>query len=106
MRCRSRLVRRLSGAAQPGFLESDNAGLPKSNDEIAELMIFLDHDRVQRLCDRGLQPGTHLVRHAITDAATKLLRCCATSRLSISISIPDCAHVTGDSVLSLSQPAA
>ena len=56
------------------FQESDDAGVPASNEEIAELMIFLDHERVSSYRHRGLQsdpdPGPpRYRRHRTTQAA-------------------------------------
>ena len=85
------------------FLESDNAGLPKSNDEIAELMIFLDHERVKGYVTEDYSRARIVVRHAITDAAKlrallRDIRDYADQHLDPGLR----AHVTGDSVLSLS----
>ncbi|MCP5430895.1 MAG: hypothetical protein H6962_12280 [Chromatiaceae bacterium] len=57
------------------FLESENAGVPRSNDEIAELMIFLDHDRVSGYANEDYSQVRIQVRHniATTDALRKTL---------------------------------
>ncbi|MCB1791863.1 MAG: MMPL family transporter, partial [Gammaproteobacteria bacterium] len=85
------------------FLESDDAGLPSSNDEIAELMIFLDHDRVKNFVTADYSQARILIRHAITDAATlrrllKEIRSYVDQHLDPGLR----ARITGDSVLSLS----
>ena len=54
------------------FQESEDAGVPASNEEIAELMIFLDHDRVSSYVTEDYSQTRILVRHDI--AATDRLK--------------------------------
>jgi predicted RND superfamily exporter protein len=54
------------------FQETDDAGVPASNEEIAELMIFLDHDRVSSYVTGDYSKVRILVRHNIV--ATDRLR--------------------------------
>lgn len=85
------------------FLESDSVGMPASNDEIAELMIFLDHERVQGYVNEDYSRVRIQVRH---DTATtgelkrmlKQLRIFLDNNLDRGLS----ARITGDSMLSLS----
>ena len=85
------------------FLESENAGVPRSNDEIAELMIFLDHDRVSGYANEDYSQVRIQVRHniATTDALRKTLgkiRAFIDENLDPGLS----ARITGDSTLTLS----
>ncbi|MCB1728599.1 MAG: MMPL family transporter, partial [Gammaproteobacteria bacterium] len=85
------------------FLESENAGVPRSNDEIAELMIFLDHDRVSGYANEDYSQVRIQVRHniATTDALRKTLgkiRAFIDENLDPGLS----ARITGDSTLALS----
>lgn len=84
------------------FLESDSAGLPQSNDEIAELMIFLEHQRVQGYVSDDYSRARILVRHAITGAAelNRLLRS-VNEYIAKDLDSGLRARITGDSVLSL-----
>ncbi|MEZ5585683.1 MAG: MMPL family transporter [Sedimenticolaceae bacterium] len=85
------------------FLESENAGVPRSNDEIAELMIFLDHDRVSGYANEDYSQVRIQVRHniATTDVLRKTLgqiRAFIDENLDPGLS----ARITGDSTLTLS----
>ena len=95
------LVCRLSALLNGAFLESENAGVPRSNDEIAELMIFLDHDRVSGM-PTGLQSGPHpgAAQHRDDRCAAQTLD--RIRALSTKISTPGWRRITGDSTLTLS----
>lgn len=85
------------------FLESENAGVPRSNDEIAELMIFLDHERVSAYANEDYSQVRIQVRHnvATTDALRNTLERISTyidENLDPGLS----ARITGDSTLTLS----
>lgn len=85
------------------FLESDDAGLPQTNEEIAELMIFLDHDRVSSYVTDDYSQTRIIVRHAITDAGE--LRALMTAIRDFIAQNTDPGlrtRITGDSVLTLS----
>ena len=85
------------------FLESDDAGLPASNDEIAELMIFLDHDRVRAYVTEDYSRTRILVRHDIaTTAELKARLRELQSYLDKNLDHGLEATLTGDSILSLS----
>ena len=85
------------------FQERDDAGVPTTNDEIAELMLFLDHDRVSSYVTEDYSQTRILVRHNI--AATERLK-------SMSRELRDfldeqldpglSARIAGDSMLTLS----
>jgi predicted RND superfamily exporter protein len=49
------------------FLEDPDAGGPETNDEIAELMLFLDHDRVAAHVNADYSRARVVVRHSIAD---------------------------------------
>ena len=85
------------------LLESDDAGPPQSNDEIAELMLFLEHDRVKDYVSEDYSQTRIIVRHSATKAAEirKLKRSIETfidEQLDPGLR----ARITGDSILSLS----
>lgn len=85
------------------FLEDDNAGMPASNDEIAELMIFLDHERVKSYVSEDYSQVRILVRHSVTTTSElrqmlSELRGHLDTHLDRGLS----ARITGDSVLTLS----
>lgn len=85
------------------FLEDDTAGAPRSNEEIAELMIFLDQDRVSAYVSDDYSQARIVVRHSIADT-DKLQSLLAKIRdhLDTSLDRGLSARLTGDSVLSLS----
>jgi hypothetical protein len=85
------------------FLEDDAAGMPTSNDEIAELMIFLDHERVKSYVSEDYSQVRILVRHSVTTTAElrqmlSELRGYLDENLDRGLS----ARITGDSILTLS----
>ncbi|MCP5313056.1 MAG: MMPL family transporter [Chromatiaceae bacterium] len=85
------------------LLESDKAGLPRTNDEIAELMIFLDHDRVKAYVTEDYSRARVLVRHNNATAEQlgailKQVRGYLDEHLDRGLS----ARITGDSMLTLS----
>lgn len=85
------------------FLESENAGIPRTNDEIAELMIFLDHERVSAYANEDYSRVRIQVRHniATTNELRKTLdriRTYFDENLDPGLS----ARITGDSTLTLS----
>ena len=85
------------------FLESENAGIPRTNDEIAELMIFLDHERVSAYANEDYSQVRIQVRHniATTHELRKTLdriRTYIDENLDPGLS----ARITGDSTLTLS----
>ncbi len=85
------------------FLETDNAGVPKTNDEIAELMIFLDHARVASYVTEDYSRTRIMVRHNISTTAQlramlKKIRDYMDRNLDPGLR----AHITGDSMLTLS----
>lgn len=85
------------------LLETEDAGLPQSNDEIAELMIFLDHERVETYVSEDYSRARIIVRHAITDAAALDALLSAIEGFMREHTDPGLrTRITGDSVLSLS----
>jgi len=85
------------------FQESDDAGVPATNEEIAELMIFLDHDRVSSYVTEDYSQTRILVRHDIVTTAQlrrmqKELRDFLDEQLDPGLS----ATIAGDSILTLS----
>lgn len=85
------------------FLESESAGVPKSNDEIAELMIFLDHARVKSYVTEDYSRTRITVRHNIATTGQlrtmlKDIREYLANNLDHGLS----ARITGDSMLTLS----
>ncbi|MGB5200654.1 MAG: MMPL family transporter [Sedimenticolaceae bacterium] len=88
------------------FQETDDAGVPASNDEIAELMLFLDHDRVSAYVTEDYSKTRILVRHDI--AATETLKDMSQrvrSYLDENLDPGLRATITGDSMLTLSATA-
>jgi predicted RND superfamily exporter protein len=85
------------------FLENDQAGVPASNDEIAELMIFLDHERVQSYVSEDYSRVRILVRHnTATTAGLKEMLREIRAFLDENLDRGLSARITGDSMLSLS----
>ncbi|MDJ0740707.1 MAG: MMPL family transporter [Gammaproteobacteria bacterium] len=85
------------------FLETDDAGMPQSNEEIAELMLFLDHARVSAYVTEDFSRTRIVVRHAITDA--KRLRTVFGAIEEFIAENTDAGlavRITGDSLLTLS----
>lgn len=85
------------------LLEDETAGPPASNEEIAELMIFLDPDRVRSHIDPEFRQARILVRHGISDdqrltALIDEIQAYLSERLDPGLS----AVTAGDSVLTLS----
>jgi predicted RND superfamily exporter protein len=85
------------------FLEDDSVDGPESNDEIAELMLFLEHERVAAHIDADYSRARILVRHSIADSDqlrtfTERIQAYLDERLDDGLR----ARITGDSVLSLS----
>jgi hypothetical protein len=85
------------------LLESESAGLPASNDEIAELMLFLDHERISAYITEDYSRTRVVIRHDIANteqlrALLKKVRAFVDRELDPGLS----ARVTGDSVLALS----
>ena len=88
------------------FLESEDAGLPATNEEIAELMIFLDHARVSSYVTEDYSQARITVRHNI--ATTEQLRAILKqirSYLDENLDPGLRARITGDSKLTLSATA-
>ncbi len=85
------------------MLESADAGVPASNDEIAELMLFLDYERVRGYITEDYSQTRILVRHSIatTEQLESMLK---TIRRFLDENLDDGlrARITGDSVLTLS----
>ena len=88
------------------FQETDAAGVPRTNDEIAELMIFLDHERVRGYVTEDYSKTRILVRHdiAATDRLKQLSRQLRTF-LDRDLDPGLRATITGDSMLTLSATA-
>ena len=85
------------------FQESEDAGVPASNEEITELMIFLDHDRVSSYVTEDYSQTRILVRHDI--AATdrlKSMRAELRKFLDEQLDPGLTARIAGDSILTLS----
>lgn len=85
------------------LLEDPDAGPPESNDEIAELMIFLERGRVSAYINEDFSRARILVRHQVTDNAelrSTLAR--IQTHLDDRLDPGLRARITGDSVLSLS----
>lgn len=85
------------------LLEDPRAGPPRTNDEIAELMLFLDHARVSAYVTGDYSHTRIVVRHAITAEAQLAalfgrIRAYIDSELDRGLR----ARLTGDSVLSIS----
>jgi len=85
------------------FQETDDAGVPASNEEIAELMIFLDHDRVSSYVTEDYSQTRILVRHNIvaTERLKQMqhkLRAFLDEHLDPGLK----ATIAGDSILTLS----
>jgi predicted RND superfamily exporter protein len=84
-------------------LEDPNAGPPESNDEIAELMLFLERGRVSAYVTEDFSRARILVRHQITSnaelrATLKRIQAYLASQVDPGLD----TRITGDSVLSLS----
>lgn len=85
------------------FLEDDTAGAPRSNEEIAELMLFLDQDRVSAYVSEDYSQARIIVRHSIADTdRLKSVLAGIRDHLEGSLDRGLRARLTGDSVLSLS----
>jgi predicted RND superfamily exporter protein len=85
------------------FLESDDAGLPATSEEIAELMIFLEHDRVSAYATEDYSQVRIMVRHNV--ATTERLQAMLAeirSFLDKNLDPGLRARITGDSKLALS----
>lgn len=85
------------------LLEDPSAGPPASNEEIAELMIFLDHSRVSSYVTDDFSRARIVVRHQVADTARlrdMLQRIEHHIERQLDPGLD--AHVTGDSMLSLS----
>lgn len=85
------------------FQERPNAGVPTTNDEIAELMIFLDHNRVSSYVTEDYSKTRILIRHDIATtsrlkAMSRQLRTFLDEQLDPGLT----ATITGDSMLTLS----
>ena len=88
------------------FQETDDAGVPASNDEIAALKIFLDHDRVSPYVTEDYSKTRILVRHDI--AATERLKDMSQrvrNFLDENLDPGLRATITGDSMLTLAATA-
>jgi predicted RND superfamily exporter protein len=84
------------------LLESDDAGVPSSNEEINELMLFLDHDRVSHYVTADYSRTRIIVRHDITaaeeiDRLLQDIRAFAAAETDPGLQ----TRITGDSVLAL-----
>jgi predicted RND superfamily exporter protein len=85
------------------LLESDTAGVPASNDEIAEVMLFLDHDRVAGYVTEDYSRTRIQVRHpSLPTAEVRALLQTVQAHLDSELDPGLRAHITGDSVLTLS----
>jgi len=85
------------------FQESEDAGVPASNDEIAELMIFLDHDRVSSYVTEDYSQVRILVRHNIVATERlKDMRREVRKFLDEQLDSGLSARIAGDSILTLS----
>ena len=85
------------------FQEREDAGVPATNEEITELMIFLDHDRVSSYVTEDYSQTRILVRHDI--AATdrlKSMRAQLRKFLDEQLDPGLTARIAGDSILTLS----
>ncbi len=85
------------------FLESDDAGLPATSEEIAELMIFLEHDRVSAYATDDYSQVRIMVRHNV--ATTERLHAMLGEIrrfLDENLDPGLRARITGDSKLTLS----
>ncbi len=85
------------------FQESDDAGVPATNEEIAELMIFLDHARVSSFITEDYSQTRILIRHDIvaTERLKQMrrdLRAFLDEHLDPGLN----ATIAGDSILTLS----
>ncbi|HIE55745.1 MAG TPA: cyclic nucleotide-binding domain-containing protein, partial [Chromatiaceae bacterium] len=85
------------------FQEFDEAILPESDDVVTELMIFLDHDEVKSYVTRDFSEARILVRHNI-DSSKRLKQVLDELQAFIDQELDPGleAHITGDSVLTLS----
>ncbi|MCG6967058.1 MAG: MMPL family transporter [Chromatiaceae bacterium] len=85
------------------FLESENAGPPKTNDEIAELMIFLDHARVKSYVNEDYSLTRIMVRHNVaTSEQLQAMLGKIRDYLDKNLDHGLQARITGDSMLALS----
>jgi predicted RND superfamily exporter protein len=85
------------------FLEDPTASWPQSNEEIAELMLFLEHDRVAAYVGDDYSRARIVVRHALSDTAelqARLERIGALLEDGLDRGLT--GRLTGDSVLALS----
>lgn len=85
------------------FQETDDAGVPATSEEIAELMIFLDHDRVSSFITGDYSRTRIVVRHDIVATEQlrqmrKALRTFLDEQLDPGLK----ATIAGDSILTLS----
>ena len=85
------------------FLETDDAGAPRTNDEIAELMIFLDHARVSAYITEDYSRARILVRHDVaTTGELRAMLAKIRGFLDANLDHGLSARITGDSMLTLS----
>lgn len=85
------------------FQESDDAGVPASNEEIAELMIFLDHERVSSFITEDYSQTRILIRHDIVATERlKQMRRDLREFLDEHLDPGLSATIAGDSILTLS----
>jgi hypothetical protein len=85
------------------FLEDDTADWPQSNDEISELMLFLDQAQVAAYVSEDFSQARLIVRHALSDTAELAKRLDdIRDYLGESLDRGLTGRLTGDSVLSLS----
>jgi len=85
------------------FLEDPAASWPQSNDEIAELMLFLDHERVAAYVSDDYSRARIIVRHSISDTAVLEARLDRIGELlEGTLDRGLSGRLTGDSVLALS----
>ena len=85
------------------FQELDESIMPESDDVVTELMIFLKHDEVKAYVTKDFSEARILVRHDI-DSSEKLKQVLAQLQGFIDEQLDPglSAHITGDSVLTLS----
>lgn len=85
------------------LLETPDAGMPTSNEEITELMLFLDHAKIASYVTPGFSETRIIVRHSITEAPAlrelfATIREFATANIDTGLDV----KITGDSILTLS----